>query len=131
MPKAHVEVSTGISVFLSCILIKLSFFSLLKFKGLFPAEFSYNLFAGIIVVAVYDVATRVSNVRDLKALVAYGSVLHTNLLALLAHLDNTMFFKGIALYIVGHSYATTVLFLSVNLIEAHYGSRSVLAVTGL
>jgi len=131
LPKAHVEVSTGISVFLSCILIKLSFFSLLKFKGLFPAEFSYNLFAGIIVVAVYDVATRVSNVRDLKALVAYGSVLHTNLLALLAHLDNTMFFKGIALYIVGHSYATTVLFLSVNLIEAHYGSRSVLAVTGL
>jgi NADH:ubiquinone oxidoreductase subunit 4 (subunit M) len=131
LPKAHVEVSTGISIFLSCILIKLSFFSLLRFKCIFPAEFSYNLFAAIVVLSVYDVASRVSNVRDLKALVAYGSVLHTNLLVLLVHLDNTLFFKGIALYIVGHSYSTTVLFLSVNLIETHYGSRNIVAVTGL
>lgn len=131
LPKAHVEVSTGVSIFLSCILIKLSYFSLLKFKFIFNSEISYNFFILVILYSSFDVVSRVVNVRDLKSLIAHGSVLHTNLLLLLTHIDNIKFFKGLALYILGHSYATAALFICVNLIEAHYGSRNITVVSGL
>jgi hypothetical protein len=35
-----------------------------------------------------DVVYRFINLRDLKAIIAYGSVLHTNLLLILIHMDS-------------------------------------------
>jgi formate hydrogenlyase subunit 3/multisubunit Na+/H+ antiporter MnhD subunit len=53
---------------------------------------------------------RFLNLRDLKAVIAYSSVLHTNLLVALLHFDNIKVLSNSILYIWGHSLATAGLF---------------------
>jgi NADH:ubiquinone oxidoreductase subunit 4 (subunit M) len=87
LPRAHVEVSTGMSIFLSCILIKIAYYALLKFHLTFLTEISYFICIWVALIGIFDVILRVLNIKDLKALIAYSSVLHTNLLVILIHLD--------------------------------------------
>lgn len=131
LPKAHVEVSTGMSIFLSCILIKLSLFSLLKIQHLLLSEISLNICIFISFFCCLDITFRYSNLRDLKAIIAYGSVLHTNLLLALIHLDSLKSLKNSIYYIWGHSLSTTTLFIIVNMIETRYGTRNIIYISGL
>nr|QIB71983.1 NADH dehydrogenase subunit 4 [Gruberia lanceolata] len=131
LPRAHVEVSTGMSVFLSCILIKLSYYGLIKMQFLLSSEISLNICLIVTFLCVIDIVFRLVNLKDLKAVIAYSSVLHTNLLLALVHLDNFKIMNWTILYVWGHSLATTVLFISVNLIEARYGSRNIIQVAGV
>lgn len=68
---------------------------------------------------------------DLKAVIAYGSVLHVNLLVLLILLDTRELTIGAVLYIWGHSLATAGLFFAVSLIERCYGSRTTFELSGV
>ena len=78
-----------------------------------------------------NIIFRYSNLRDLKAIIAYGSVLHTNLLLALIHLDSLKSLKNSIYYIWGHSLSTTTLFIIVNMIETRYGTRNILYISGL
>lgn len=132
LPKAHVEVSTGVSIFLSCIVIKLSYFCMLKFQYFLPGELVVNfcIFFGIL--GVLDVIFHVINIRDLKSLIAHSSVLHTNLLIILTHTDTTHHsLNNILLYVWGHSLSTAGLFLCVYLIELRFGTRNIIHVSGI
>lgn len=131
LPKAHVEVSTGMSIFLSCILIKLSLFSLLRLQHCLLSEIPLNICIFVSALCAFDIVFRFANLQDLKAMIAYGSVLHTNLLVVLIHLDSFRSIKNSIFYIWGHSLSTTTLFIIVNLIETRYSSRNILNVTGL
>ena len=131
LPRAHVEVSTGVSVFLSCILIKLSFFCLFRCQFVLSSEISLNICLIVTFLSVIDIVFRFFNLRDLKAIIAYSSVLHTNLLLSLVHLDNFKIVNSSIIYVWGHSLATATLFISVNLIEMRYGSRNIMQVSGL
>lgn len=131
LPKAHVEVSTGMSIFLSCILIKLSFFSLLRFQQILLTEISYTLCIIVASLTCIDIVYRFINLRDLKAIIAYGSVLHTNLLLILIHLDSFKNLKTSIYYIWGHSLATATMFLVVNALEIRYSSRNILYISGV
>lgn len=131
LPRAHVEVSTGVSVFLSCILIKLSYFCLFRCQYVLSSEISLNICLIVTFLAVIDIVFRFFNLRDLKAIIAYSSVLHTNLLLSLVHLDNFKIVNSSIIYVWGHSLATASLFISVNLIEMRYGSRNIMQVSGL
>ena len=131
LPRAHVEVSTGVSVFLSCILIKLSYFCLFRCQYVLSSEISLNICLIVTFLSVIDIVFRFFNLRDLKAIIAYSSVLHTNLLLSLIHLDNFKIVNSSIIYVWGHSLATASLFISVNLIEMRYGSRNIMQVSGL
>lgn len=131
LPKAHVEVSTSMSIYLSCILIKLSFFCLIKVKYLLLTEISLNLCVFVTLLCAFEITIRLINLKDLKAIVAYSSVLHTNFLLLLIHLDSFQVLNNSIMYIWGHSLATACMFLSINLIESKFGSRNILQITGL
>lgn len=131
LPKAHVEVSTGMSIFLSCILIKLSFFSLLRFQQILLTEISYTICIIAAALTSIDIVYRFINLRDLKAIIAYGSVLHTNLLLILIHLDSFKSLKTSIYYIWGHSLATATMFLVVNALEIRYSSRNILHISGV
>lgn len=131
LPKAHVEVSTGMSIFLSCILIKLSFFCLIRFQNLLLTENNMFICVFFCFVCSIDIIFRFLNLKDLKAIIAYSSVLHTNLLIALIHLDSFRAFKTSIYYIWGHSLATASLFIIVSLIEMKYSSRNILFVSGL
>jgi NADH-quinone oxidoreductase subunit M len=131
LPKAHVEVSTGMSIYLSCILIKLSFFCLLRFQFVLLSEIPHLVCVFFSLICCFDITFRFINLKDLKAIIAYGSVLHTNLLLALIHLDSFQIFKASIYYIWGHSLATASLFIIINIIEVNYSSRSILFISGI
>lgn len=132
LPKAHVEVSTGVSIFLSCILIKLSFFCMLKFHYYFAGEIIVNICIFLGVLGVIDVIFHSINIRDLKSLVAHSSVLHTNLLIILIHTDAIHTgLNNILLYVWGHSLGTASLFLCIYLIELRFSTRNVINLSGI
>lgn len=132
LPKAHVEVSTGVSIFLSCIVIKLSYFCMLKFHYFLPGELIVNWCVFLGVLGVIDVIFHIINVRDLKSLIAHSSVLHTNLLIILTHTDTVhMSLNNLLLYVWGHSLSTAGLFLCVYLIELRFSTRNIIHVTGV
>lgn len=131
LPKAHVEVSTGMSIFLSCVLIKLSLYCLLKLQFYIYFYSHNNICILVCFFCIFDVIFRFLNLRDLKAVIAYSSVLHTNLLVALIHIDNTTILSNSMLYIWGHSLATAVLFWVTAYLEYKYNTRSLVKLSGL
>jgi NADH:ubiquinone oxidoreductase subunit 4 (subunit M) len=131
LPRAHVEVSTGMSVFLSCILIKVCLYCLMRFWWLINSEVVVSPFIFLIALCAFDVTCRLIVQTDLKAIIAYGSVLHVNLLALLILLDTSSLSLGTVLYIWGHSLATAGLFFATSVIERCHGSRSTFEISGI
>lgn len=87
------------SIFLSCILIKLSLYCLLKVKFILLSEISLNIFLICTLLCSIDITLRLINLKDMKAIIAYSSVLHTNLLLNLIHLDNFKILNNSVLYI--------------------------------
>lgn len=87
------------SIFLSCILIKLSLFALLRLQCLLLSEISFNICIFVSLLCTFDIVIRFVNLQDLKAMIAYGSVLHTNLLITLIHLDSFSIIKNSIFYI--------------------------------
>ena len=87
------------SVFLSCILIKLSYYCLIRFQIVLSSEISYNLCILVTLLCIIDLTTRILNITDLKALVAYSSVIHTNILLALVHFDSFRVLNTNILYI--------------------------------
>lgn len=131
LPRAHVEVSSSFSVFLSCILLKVCFYGLIRSHLLVGGE-SFNLpFFIVASIAIFDVTIRLVSQIDLKAIIAYGSVLHVNLLIILFLLDTTKISNGLIWYIWGHSWGTAGLFFVVHLIERRCNSRLTTELSGL
>ncbi len=131
LPRAHVEVSTAMSVFLSCVLIKICLYCLLRFWWLINNEPPLVPLTFLVICCVFDITARLITQTDLKAIIAYGSVLHVNLLVLLVLLDTNILSLGSILYIWGHSLAAAGLFFAANLIERCFGSRLTSEVSGL
>lgn len=132
LPKAHVEVSTGASIFLSCILIKIALFCMLKIQYNLPGELLSYICIFMGALGVIDVVFKILCVRDLKSLIAHSSVLHTNLLIMLIHVEtHHLGLNNILLYIWGHSLGTAGLFLCVYVIELRYGTRNVIHISGI
>ena len=81
--------------------------------------------------SVFDLSLRLAVQTDLKAITAYGSVLHVNLLLLLLLLDAAAPSAGLLLYVWGHSYATAGAFVGIGLAERVMGARSTVECAGL
>lgn len=131
LPRAHVEVSTGMSIFLSCVLVKVCFYGLMRVNLFIGGEMIILPFIFFIGVGIFDIAMRLIIQIDLKAVTAYGSVLHINLLILLFLFDTTALNNGLILYIWGHSYATAGIFYAISLIERCCGSRLTVEISGM
>lgn len=131
LPRAHVEVSTSLSIFLSCVLVKVCFYGLIRVHYLIGGEMIILPFIWFVSLSIFDVTARLIIQIDLKAITAYGSVLHVNLLVLLFLIDSSMLNNGMILYIWGHSYATAGMFLIINFIERCYGTRITTELSGM
>jgi len=119
------------SIFLSCILIKVCLYALVRFLALLHGDLVVIPFIFVVCLSVFDLMLRLAIQTDLKAITAYGSVLHVNLLLLLILLDTSVLSSGVLLYVWGHSYATAGAFLAINLAERATGSRSTFENSGL
>ncbi len=131
LPRAHVEVSTAVSIFLSCILIKVCLYGFMRMIYILNQDIIIMPLIFFVIACTFDVVYRLSQQVDLKAVVAYSSVLHVNLLILLVLLSPTQPNIGLIIYIWGHSYTTAGLFFAVHLIERCYNSRSTFEISGV
>lgn len=131
LPRAHVEVSAAFSIFLSCILIKVCLYGYMRSIWWLHNDIVIIPFIFFLIICVLDVTCRLIVQVDLKAVIAYGSVLHVNLLMLMILIDGPYLNMGLILYIWGHSYATAGLFFATNLIEKCYSSRSTFEISGI
>lgn len=87
------------SIFLSCILIKVCLYGLVRVFLLLDSEVSVFPFVFLIGLGTFDVSLRLVSQTDLKAVTAFGSVLHVNLLVLLFLLDSIQLSNGFLYYI--------------------------------
>jgi NADH:ubiquinone oxidoreductase subunit 4 (subunit M) len=126
-----VEVSTGMSIFLSCILLKVCLYGLMRLFITLNTDFVIWPFLVILGLGVCDLVMRLAIQIDLKAIIAYGSVLHMNLFLILFFLDTQVLSTGGALYIFGHSFSTAGAFIAVHYFERVFGSRLVVELSGV
>jgi multicomponent Na+:H+ antiporter subunit A len=112
-------------------LIKICFYGLIRACNLIGGEITILPFIFFCGLAVFDLTLRLVIQTDLKAITAYGSVLHVNLLIILFLLDTNTLNNGLIFYIWGHSYATAGIFFAINLIERSYSSRSTFEISGV
>lgn len=131
LPRAHVEVSTATSIFLSCILIKICLYGFIRLLLLLNSDISLIPLIFFVILCTFDVTYRLSQQVDLKAVIAYSSVLHVNLLMILTLINPSAYSLGFVLYVWGHSYSTAGLFFAVHLIERCFGTRSTFEISGL
>jgi NADH-ubiquinone oxidoreductase chain 4 len=131
LPKAHVEAPVSGSMILAAVLLKLGGYGIYRFIG-FSSGFNFYLFflmslalvGGFLLSMVCRVQT------DMKALVAYSSVVHMGTmfggLISLGYLGSL----GALLMMVGHGFCSSGLFLIVNLIFERRGSRMIMVNKG-
>lgn len=131
LPRAHVEVSTSLSIFLSCILLKLCLYGFLRLLYILNTEVICLPFIYCLTLAVIDVSFRITTQTDLKAITAYSSVLHINLLVLIILLDSTHLSLPVIIYIWAHSLTTASTFTIISFIEKYYYSRHIFEISGM
>lgn len=132
LPKAHVEAPVGGSMVLAGILLKLGGF------GVVYVCFSVGGFGGLVVRVLvgirlwgaFLVSVLILGVRDIKIIIAYSSVIHTNLTLLgFLRLQPVAFFGGLVI-IIGHGFTSPGMFALVNVNYERTHSRNLILQKG-
>ncbi|MFA6930607.1 MAG: proton-conducting transporter membrane subunit [Lentisphaeria bacterium] len=136
LPDAHSEAPGAVSALLSAALLNCSFLGILRFTQIMPQSLQVFCRTLLLVLGFFSLAVAaffVIRQHDYKRMLAYSSVEHMGLLALLwscALKDSTMQ-TATMLHLIGHSLLKMVLFLVAGNILLAYGTRSVTAVNGM
>lgn len=131
LPDAHSEAPGTISALLSGSLLNCSFLGIIRFCQITPEElkpFCSNLLIALGFLSLIVAAFFIIRQSDFKRMLAYSSVEHMGLAALLwgSGLESVSF-----LHLCGHSVLKMALFLLAGNILLAYGTRSVAAVGGM
>lgn len=131
LPRAHVEVSTSLSIFLSCVLLKICLYGFIRLLRILNTEIICLPFIYCLALAIIDVSFRITTQTDLKAITAYSSVIHINLLVLMILLDSLHLTLPVIIYVWAHSLTTASTFIVINFIEKYYYSRHIFEISGM
>lgn len=131
LPDAHSEAPGTISALLSGSLLNCSFLGIIRFCQITPEElkpFCNSLLTALGFLSLVVAAFFIIRQSDFKRMLAYSSVEHMGLAALLwgSGLESVSF-----LHLCGHSVLKMALFLLAGNILLAYGTRSVAAVGGM
>ena len=134
LPLAHGESSTGTSVILASILLKLGTFGILRYLiPLFPYASYYFLPLVLklaIISIIYSCISALSLI-DLKQIVAYSSIAHMNVGIIGLFSNDLNGISGAYLYSLAHGFVSGALFLKVGMIYERYHSRIIKYYKGL
>ena len=134
-PLAYVEASTGGSVLLAGVVMKLGTYGLLRLCiSLFPdatVRVGVPLIGGLAVAGIVYGAICALAQRDMKRLVAYSSISHIGFCVLGLFALNVEGLSGGVLQMVNHGLTTAALFLLVGMIYERYNTRLLTRLGGL
>nr|YP_009108309.1 NADH dehydrogenase subunit 4 [Cerion incanum]AIU94462.1 NADH dehydrogenase subunit 4 [Cerion incanum] len=133
LPKAHVEAPLAGSMILAGVLLKLGGYGLFLITLLFFSEEAIKITAVIMLAIWGSLLASVMCMRqnDLKAMVAYSSVVHMGVvvLGILKGLQWGIF--GSLLMMLSHGFVSSALFLAAYMTYKKVGSRSLSYVSGM
>ena len=139
LPDAHSEAPAPVSALLSGALLNCSFFAIVRFREIMPADASLFCDRAMLSLGILSVAAgAVFMVRqtDFKRLLAYSSVEHMGLIAVLYSLcgsldDDKIVAAALLTHIAAHSLTKTLLFQTAGNLLLAFGTRAVSVVQGL
>lgn len=134
LPDAHVEASTGVSVVLAAVLLKLGAYGWMRFclpffpqEAIAAAEPMAILASICIIYGAYNALA----MQDLKKLVAYSSISHMGFVLLGISAFNAQGWQGAIFQMVSHGILSAALFLLVGVLYDRYQDRSIPHFSGL
>lgn len=134
LPDAHGMAPAPISSLLSGALLNVSFFALLRFKGLIDPVvgpgFSQTLFIAFGILSVVTAALLIFNQRNYKRLLAYSSIEHMGIMALGFSVGGAGALAALV-HMIYHAITKSLLFLSSGTIVTTYGTAKISGVRGL
>lgn len=139
LPDAHSEAPAPVSALLSGALLNCSFFAIVRFREMMPeaaAPFCDNAMLSLGILSVAVGAVFMVRQTDFKRLLAYSSVEHMGIIAVLYSLcgtldDDRIVAAALLLHIAAHSLTKTLLFQTAGNLLLAFGTRAVSVVQGL
>jgi len=128
LPEAHVEASTGGSVLLAGILLKLGAYAIFRFLlSFFLLSFSfYSIFIMFFSFFSIFIASLLAITQiDLKRLVAYSSVAHMGFCFFAFFSDIFVGYLGAFFLLFSHAFVSSSLFLLIGFLYDRYKTRSI------
>nr|BDL61463.1 NADH dehydrogenase subunit 4 [Indopinnixa haematosticta] len=133
LPKAHVEAPVAGSMILAGVLLKLGGYGLIRLLPVFQKiSLLYSwLWVSISLLGGVLVSLLCMRQVDMKALIAYSSVVHMSLVLCGLMIFSFWGFSGSMVVMIGHGLCSSGLFCLANMVYERIGSRSLVVSKGL
>lgn len=134
LPEAHVEASTEGSMILAGLLLKLGSFGFLRYMlCLLPyaSDFYSSFVFMLLSISLIYSSLAITNIFDLKRIIAYSSVIHMNFALIGLFTKNNLGLISFVILNINHAFVSMALFYLVGLVYKNYGVKTMNYLYGL
>nr|YP_007183165.1 NADH dehydrogenase subunit 4 [Macracanthorhynchus hirudinaceus]CCA94497.2 NADH Dehydrogenase subunit 4 [Macracanthorhynchus hirudinaceus] len=132
LPKVHVEASTGVSMILAGILLKMGGYGFFRFYCMWGLSVQLSeVVMSVSLIGVIISAVMCIYLSDLKEIVAYSSVVHMGLMVSVLVMMKMAAFIGVVSMLLFHGFTSMMLFHLVGYVYMVVESRSLMVVKSL